>query len=324
MRNPLGKALWSAGFLVLGIGLVVYAFGSHVDRTVPATNAVMAPFVVGLVMTLVSLPIFLWAIFSAVGYARLMSGKGLIARWHVTAGDWDRFRAFDQIRAAEHAWLQNDMHIREQTPPQGVDVIVGRGSIIVDGSYHGITGLGAHGREINWLNAPVDPECIEFPKTYPRGKGGSVELTLRVPVPASARAEGVRVFEHYHPKENPILNPTPARLRLEGTFSLVGGLFIVMVLGALLALMLGAPFPAFLMSDSMRIVKAPDGEEASLAGSFVLVGYFMVFGLLIAIGGLWQIKGHVIPAKARWNTVWLFIAGGILLQLVYLWINGQS
>ena len=323
MRNPVSKALWSAGFLVLGVGLVVYAFGSHVDRTVPATNAVMTPFVVGLVMALISLPIFLWALFSAIGYARLMSGNGLITRWHVSAGEWDRFRAFDEIRAAEHSWLRNDMHIRNQTPPQGVDVIVGRGNIIVDGSYHSITGLDFQGREIGWLNAPVDPECIEFPKTYSR-RGGADYYTLRVPVPAAARAEGVRVFEHYHPKENPILNPTPARLRLEGFFSLVGGLFIVMVLGALLALLLGAPFPAFLMSDSMRIVKAPDGEEASLAGSFVLVGYFMVFGLLIAIGGLWQIKGHVIPAKARWNTIWLFIAGGTLLQLVYLWIDGKS
>lgn len=321
MRNPLGKALWSFGFLVLGAGLILYAFGGHVDRSAPATDAVMAPFVAGLVISLVSLPIFLWTLSSAIGYARLMSGKGLLARWHVTAGDWDRFRAFDKIRAAEHSWLQNDMHIREQTPPQGVDVIVGRGSIIVDGSYHGITGLGAGGREVNWLNAPVDPECIEFPKSYPRGKGGTLELTLRVPVPASARAEGVRVFEHYHPKENPILNPTPARLRLDGVVSLVGGLFIVVLMGAMLALLLGAPFPAFLMSDSMRIVKAPDGEEVSHVGSFVLVGYFMVFGLLIAIGGLWQIKGHVISARVRWNAVWFFFAVGIFLQLVYLWIS---
>ncbi len=321
MRNPVSNTLWPFGFFVLGVGLVLYSLGSHVDRTVPATDAVMTPFVIGAIMTLVSLPIFLVALFSAIGYARLKSGKGLVTRWHVSAADWDRFRAFDKIRAAEHAWLQNDMHIREQTPPQGVDVIVGRGSIIVDGSYHSIAGLARHGREINWLNAPVDPECIEFPKSYPRGKSSSVELTLRVPVPASARAEGVRVFEHYRPKENPILNPTPARLRLDGVVALVGGLFVVVVMSAMLALLLGAPFSAFLMPDSMRIVKAPDGEEASLVGSFILVGYFMVFGLLIVIGGLWQIKGHVIPAKARWNTLLLFFLGGILLQLVFLWIG---
>ena len=285
MRNPVSKALWSAGFLVLGVGLVVYAFGSHVDRTVPATNAVMTPFVVGLVMALISLPIFLWALFSAIGYARLMSGNGLITRWHVSAGEWDRFRAFDEIRAAEHSWLRNDMHIRNQTPPQGVDVIVGRGNIIVDGSYHSITGLDFQGREIGWLNAPVDPECIEFPKTYSR-RGGADYYTLRVPVPASARAEGVRVFEHYHPKENPILNPTPARLRRDGVVTLVLSLFVVVATGALLALLLGAPIPKFLLSDSMRVEER--SEELNYA-AIALLGLLVSLGLIGSVEGLWQI-----------------------------------
>lgn len=322
MRNPLRKALWSFGFVVLGVGLVLHALASPVDKSAPATNAVMIPFVVGLIMALVSLPMFLWTLFAAIAYARLQSGKGLIARWHVTAGDWDRFRAFDAIRAAEHAWLRNDMHIRKQTPSHGVDVIVGSGGIIVDGSYHSIGGLGLHGREVNWLNAPVDPECIEFPKVYPRGTGGAMELTLRLPVPASARADGVRVFEHYRPKENPILNPTPARLKLDGVVTLAGGLLIMLPLGALLALLLGVPNPTFLMPESMRVVKPSGGEEASLVGSFILIGYFMAFGLLAVVAGLWQIKGHVIPAGARRNTLWLFFASGVLLQLGYLWVKG--
>src|SRR5688572_21642961 len=101
MRNPVRKALWSFGFVVLGVGLVLYALASPVDKSAPATDAVMAPFVVGVVMALVSLPIFLWTLFAAIAYARLKSGNGLIARWHVTAADWDRFRTFDEIRADE-------------------------------------------------------------------------------------------------------------------------------------------------------------------------------------------------------------------------------
>ncbi len=324
MRNPVSKALWSFGFFVLGAGLVLYSLGSYVDRTVPATDAVMTPFVIGAVMTLVSLPIFLWALFSAIGYARLKSGKGLVTRWHVSAADWDRFRAFDKIRAAEDpSWLRNDIHIRTQTPPRGVDVIVGRGDIIVDGSYHSIAGLDRHGREINWLNAPVDPECIEFPKSF-HTRSGSVDTTLRVPVPASARAEGVRVFEHYQPKENPILNPTPAGLRRDGIIVLVLSLFVVVVIGALLALTLGAPFPAFLMPDSMRIEKSPDNETVSVAGIIVALGFVMFFGLVGSIAGLWLIifrKRHAILAKVMVAMLLLFFLGGILLQLVYLWIG---
>lgn len=320
MRNPLSKALWSMGLAVLGAGLVVLAYASHVQagNTITALLAI-----VGLTLAMICPFTFLWALFSAIGYARLMSGKGLIARWHLTAGDWDRFRAFDAARAAEHPSLRNDIRIRAQTPPQGVEVIVGRGSIIVDGSYHSIAGLDRHGREINWLNAPVDPECIEFPKSYSR-RGGALKLTLRVPVPASARAEGVRVFEHYHPKENPILNPTAATLRRDGVVTLVLSLLVVVVMGALLALLLGAPIPAFLLSDSMRIVKPPDGEEASLAGSFVLVGFFMCVGLVGSVAGLWLVisrKRHAVLTKILWALLWLFFIGGTLLQLGYLWFH---
>ncbi|MEQ1775946.1 MAG: hypothetical protein ABL891_19385 [Burkholderiales bacterium] len=320
MRNPLSKALWSICLAVLGVGLVLLANVLHgqAGKTIPTIIGI-----VGMALAVICLFMFLWALFSAIGYARLKSGNGLITRWHVTAGDWDRFRAFDKIRTAEHSWLRNDMHIREQTPPQGVDVIVGRGNIIVDGSYHSITGLDFQGREINWLNAPADPECIEFPKTYSR-RGGADYYTLRVPVPASARAEGVRVFEHYHPKANPVLNPTPARLRRDGVVTLVLSLFVVVVCGALLALVLGAPIPAFLVPDSMRIEKPPDNEAVSIVGSVVLLGFFIVTGLVGSITGLWLIifrKRHGMLTKIMWAMLWLFFIGGTLLQLVYLWIK---
>ena len=194
MRDPLSKAIWSIGLCLLGVGIALIAYTAHVQ--IGNTTAAIIS-IIGIALAMIFLFTFLWALFSAIGYARLMSGTGEIARWHVTAGDWDRFLAFDKIRAAEHPSLRNDIRIRKQTPPQGVDVIVGRGSIIVDSSYHSISGQAGGGRQVNWLNAPGDPECIEFPKSYPRSRGGSVDLTLRVPVPASARAEGVRAFEHY-------------------------------------------------------------------------------------------------------------------------------
>ena len=198
MRNPLHKALWSACLCALGVSLVLLANFTHV-QVGEITSTILG--IIGMTLATIFLFTFFWALLSAIGYARLMSGNGVIARWHVTAGDWDRFRTFDEIRASEHLWLRNDVRIRKLTPPQGVDVIVGRASIIVDGSYHSISDRASGGRQMNWLNPPVDLECIEFPKSYPRSKGGSVELTLRVPVPASARAEGVRVFEHYRAED---------------------------------------------------------------------------------------------------------------------------
>lgn len=198
MRNPLGKMLWSICLFGLGGGLVLVAVAAQARLGDTAAGILV---IVGLALALIFLFTTLWALASAIGYARLKAGRHVIARWHVGVAEWDRFRAYDAVRAAEHLSLRNDVRLRQRTPPEGVDVIVGRRSIIVDGSYHAIAGQAGRGRWINWINAPVDPECIEFPKSYPRSNGGSVDTTLRVPVPAAARAEGLRVFEHIRPKD---------------------------------------------------------------------------------------------------------------------------
>ena len=197
MRNPLNKTLWSIGLVVLGIGLVLLTLAFYTQIGDPISIILT---VVGFTTAVIFFFTFCWASLSAIGYARLLSGKNVIARWHVSASDWDRFRAYDKIRAEGHPALRNDIRIRKKTPPQGVDVIVGSHRIIVDGSYHHISSKPVAGRRINWINAPVDPECIEFPKVYSRGKSGTLDLTLRVPVPAAARAEGMKVWEFYVPK----------------------------------------------------------------------------------------------------------------------------
>lgn len=182
MRNPLSKALWSIGLVVLGAGLVLLADAIHV-HVGEKTAAILA--IIGITLAVIFLFTFLWALFSAIGYARLMSGKDLIARWHVTAGDWDRFRAFDKSRAAEHPSLRNDMRIRKQTPPQGVDVIVGRGKIIVDDSYQNIAGRVSGGRQINWLNARSIPNASNFPSPIPAARAArwTLPCAYRCPPP---------------------------------------------------------------------------------------------------------------------------------------------
>lgn len=318
MRNPLRKALWAICLGVLGAGLVLLGYtlyNNEAGNTSAANITLTIVGIIGMTMAAFGLFWFLMSFVSAIGYARLMSGKGLIARWHVSADEWDRFRAFDNVRAAEHSSLINDVRIREQTPPQGVDVIVGRGNIIVDGSYHSISGLDATGREINWINAPVDPECIEFPKSYPRNRFGTVEFTLRVPVPASARADGVRVFEHYHLKENPIHRPSPARVRRDGMIKLVLGFIILVPCSFLLALSLGMPWPKFLLTESMRVEERP--AELHFGG-IAISGFFAACGLLAVIMGIWQIiyrQRNMALLKILIAMVVFFVVVGYLAQV---------
>ncbi len=150
-------------------------------------------------MAIICCFIFFWTLLVAIGYARLLAGKGVIARWHLNPVEWNRFRVFDSARALQHLDLRNDLRVRKFAPASGVDVIVGRRQLIIDGSYHPLRRFAVPElRGINWIGAPTDPECLEFFLSYPRGRyGGTFRLTLRVPVPAHARSDGVGVFEHY-------------------------------------------------------------------------------------------------------------------------------
>jgi hypothetical protein len=196
VRNPRRKV---GNFLALGLvgGCVALASAFAADWIGDLPSVLIAS--IGGTCVVFGLVGGLMSGFAAIGHARLMSGQGVIARWHVTPDEWDRFRAFDALRAARAPTLLNELRIREETPKEGVDVIVGRTQLIVDGSYHTLRFRGLPElRAVGWLNAPADPECLEFALLYPAGRYGGAKLfSLRVPVAPSARDAGVRVYHHF-------------------------------------------------------------------------------------------------------------------------------
>ncbi len=196
MRNPRRKVGYSLAVAVLGGGAALAAAFSA-DWIGDGPSAVITSF--GGICAIFGLFGVLMTVFAAIGHARLMSGRGVIERWHITPDEWDRFRAFDAIRAAQAPTLVNELKIQKSTPKQGVDVIVGRTQLIVDGSYHTLRFRGLPElRAVGWLNAPADPECLEFALLYPGGRyGGARMLSLRVPVAPAAREAGVRVYHHF-------------------------------------------------------------------------------------------------------------------------------
>lgn len=203
MRNPLRKAGFCLAVGLPAAGGLVLATHEY-DRLGETARTIIG--VICLPVAVLSFVILLMCLFAALGHARLMGGKGVIARWHVTASEWDRFRAFDAIRSAQDATLFNELGIRERTPAEGVEVVVGRRQLIVDGSYHALIGMPSLSA-VYWLPAPAEPECLEFALVYPRGRyGGTWRVSLRVPVPAASREAGVRLYWHYHasiPKPQP-------------------------------------------------------------------------------------------------------------------------
>ena len=107
--------------------------------------------------------------------------------------------------ASDPTRLGNDLWVRKTTPLEGVEVIVGRKSLIADNSYHVLRMNGLPElRSIGWLDnaaaAGRPPDCLEFLLVYPRGRyGGFRYTTLRVPVPEAALEQGRRAYYQFAP-----------------------------------------------------------------------------------------------------------------------------
>ena len=198
MRNPARKALYCLLAFLAGSALVW--FGALREQRIGEDWTSIGPAFIGLGIAPIAFVFLIQALFAARGQARLLAGHRVIARWHVYPAEWEQFRALDSRRAAEHGSLANDLWIRKATPRDGVEVIVGEASLMVDSSYHVLRPGGLPElRDIGWLDGP--PTCLEFGLLYPRGRyGGTMPLTLRIPVPPGARGAAQRVLDHFEPR----------------------------------------------------------------------------------------------------------------------------
>lgn len=195
MRDPARKALYCLLALAVSAGLI--RFGAvrleRFGEDWPGAGSIILGFAIApfALVTLVQ------ALFAIRGRALLLLGRGVIARWKIHPAEWQGFRGLDSRRSSEDFSLGNDLWIRRAAPAAPVEVIVGARSLLVDGSYHSLRPGGLPElRGVSWLEGP--PACLEFALRYPRGRyGGTVPMTLRIPVPASARAEAERVFDHF-------------------------------------------------------------------------------------------------------------------------------
>lgn len=202
MRNPLRKAGWS--FLAAALG----AFGVTLVGMNHAALGDVWALVVGVPSITAILFGLVWglmALLAANGQARLRRGVNALARWSVPPTEWEAFRAVDSRRGAEGPGLSSD---DSPKPAEGrsVEVIFGRKAVIVDGYYIALRRFAIPELSwVNWLQRPGEPECLEFGLIY-ASKNSTVRTALRVPVPATVREMGVRVFHHFNaavPKRKP-------------------------------------------------------------------------------------------------------------------------
>lgn len=204
MRNPAGKIFVYSALLAAGV-LLVYLGATRWDGSGESWFGFVV-MLAGLLLVPFGAVYLVMALLHTRGRSKLVAGRGLIARWHVSAGEWERFVRFDRIRARSAPGLHNDLQLKGPQE-RGVDILVGRTSALVGDSYHvlrrgGLPGLAA----LYWLPPPAEPECLEFHVRYAKRYGPGTPMTLRLPVPASARGEGIKVYEHFEP----LLRPKPS------------------------------------------------------------------------------------------------------------------
>lgn len=198
MRNPTRKIVIYLALVLLGIALAKY--GIDAEKRIGEAWTSTGFSVVGMSIVPIAFILLIRALFNSRGRAKLLAGRDVIARWHLTADEWERFRAFDRIRGETNVRLFNELAYDNDRQHRGIDVIVGKKSALVGDSYHvlrkgGIPGLTA----IYWLSAPADPECLEFHIVYPRHRSPPVYLAFRFPFPAVARGDARRVYDHFEP-----------------------------------------------------------------------------------------------------------------------------
>lgn len=273
MRSPGRRALLSAA--VIAVGVLLVWFGAHEHGRAVESGLAIASIALGIPAVAFGLIFLVQALLLARGRSKLLAGNDVLARWHVAPADWDRFRAFDTARGASEPFqLANDLWIRKTTPPQGVDVIIGKNSLIVDESYHVLRPYGLPElRAINRLVATGHaPECLEFRLAYPT-RGGSRYTTLRIPVPSQARGESLRVYDWFEPR----LRRKPA-LALRNT-GRTYRICLVFGIGCLAAFAIGWMLVA---AGGYRIQEEDFGSVAPFA--LMLVGSIgVVFALLLAL-----------------------------------------
>lgn len=266
MRNPARKALYC--FLILLAAAALIRFGAlrldRVEGDWPGTGALALGF------ALVAFPLYtlVEALLAMRGRALLLAGQGVIARWQVQPAEWERFRGLDSSRASEDPALGNALWIQKRAPAQPVEVIVGAGSALIDGSYHRLKPGGLPDlRGVSWLEGP--PACLEFALRYPRSRyGPPVPATLRIPVPASARSEARRVFDHFEAITRP--GPGIAPRKIARAYGICGFLLLgtIAVSGLGYALVPGVPGGNLELTFLGLLIGA--SILASLAAIFVL------------------------------------------------------
>lgn len=140
--------------------------------------------------------------------AALARGEDVIARWRLSPEQWRAFLALDGRAPDSGPGPANELTPRDDIPPDGVEVIVGRDAVLVDGSIHRIPQhgapevLSAELRDNDGVGAPATIELrLKYPGVGASSSGaprGPTYTRLCFPLPGPAWRDARRVVAHFN------------------------------------------------------------------------------------------------------------------------------
>ncbi len=201
MRHPAQMVLL---FLVLAVASSAsVAGGIFMMQTVGETKANGLAIGIGGPVAVISIGMLFLTIRGWRLALALRRGENVIAHWMVSPEDFATFVANNTARNALGADYRNDWKPPKKVPCQGLEVVFGKDIVMVGDRFFGLVNTGMFTFEGVQI-LPENPLAIEFGTVSTTlSHGGSAARidvnkgVLRIPIGRLARADAVRVFEHY-------------------------------------------------------------------------------------------------------------------------------
>lgn len=187
MRNP---AFWrNFGLGIVASGLAIGAAVILLPDSTLGVNAKTGLFCYALLAAIFGSMWTSWRHSEAVAQNALRRGEGVLAQWRVGPATWERFATLNDTFSV------NELKVRRPDPAAGIEVIVGRHAVFIDGYVHKLiwppqSGFGSSGTG-NWhvetaSILPADPSCVNLRVRMTGAKGPPVYSNLVFPIAAEA------------------------------------------------------------------------------------------------------------------------------------------
>lgn len=193
-------AIWLAVTLIAWTAVGWGAFEMHSLARETAATAVAIG--VGFPVAVIAVGMLFLALKGARTMAAIERNEDMIARWTVSPDDFAKFTANNAARNALGDAYRNDWKVPRAIPPRGLDIVFSRDGMLVGDTYFGLVNTGMFKFQgVQML--PENPLAIEFGTVATMVSQVStvridrIRGVLRVPVARLARAEAVRVLDHY-------------------------------------------------------------------------------------------------------------------------------